>query len=68
MKYLKPKIIYADIVQDTGKFYLDEDGYFTNDTAFLISGDNLHYLLGILNSKAFTFFYKNFYCGGALGC
>ena len=67
MKYLKPKIIYADIVQDTGKFYLDEDGYFTNDTAFLISGDNLHYLLGILNSKAFTFFYKNFYCGGALG-
>ena len=67
MKYLEPKIIYADIVQDTGKFYLDEDGYFTNDTAFLISGKNLVYLLGILNSKAFTFFYKNFYCGGALG-
>lgn len=67
MKYLVPKIIYADIVQDTGKFYLDEDGYFTNDTAFLINGDNLHYLLGILNSKAFTFFYKNFYCGGVLG-
>ena len=67
MKYLKPKIIYADIVQETGKFYLDEEGYFTNDTAFLISGDNLHYLLGILNSKAFTFFYRNFYCGGVLG-
>lgn len=67
MKYLKSKIIYADIVQDTGKFYLDEEGYFTNDTAFLISGNNLHYLLGILNSKSFTFFYKNFYCGGVLG-
>ena len=67
MKYLTPKIIYADIVQDTGKFYLDEDGYYTNDTAFMIVGDNLHYLTAILNSKAFTFFYKNFYCGSALG-
>ena len=67
MKYLIPKIIYADIVQETGKFYLDEDGYYTNDTAFMIVGENLHYLTGILNSKAFTFFYKNFYCGSALG-
>jgi hypothetical protein len=33
MKYLGPKILYADIVQNIGKFYLDEDGYFTNDTA-----------------------------------
>ena len=67
MKYLSPKIIYADIVQETGKFYYDDECYFTNDTAFLISGDNLLYLLGILNSKAFTFFYKSFYCGSALG-
>ncbi|MGM9817849.1 MAG: Eco57I restriction-modification methylase domain-containing protein [Paludibacteraceae bacterium] len=67
MKYLLPKILYADIVQDTGKFYLDEDGYYTNDTAFMIVGENLHYLLGVLNSKAFTFFYKNFYCGSDLG-
>lgn len=66
-KYDKPKIIYADIVLDCGKFYLDEDGYYTNDTAFLISGNNLHFLLDILNSKTFTFLYKNFYCGGALG-
>ena len=67
MKYNHPKIIYADIVQDTGKFYYDDEGYYTNDTAFLISGDNLHYLLGILNSKAFTFIYKHFFCGSALG-
>lgn len=66
-KYLAPKILYADIVQDTGKFYLDEDNYFANDTAFMITGDNLYYLTGILNSKTFTFLYKNFYCGGALG-
>lgn len=66
-KYLAPKILYADIVQDTGKFYLDEDNYFANDTAFMITGENLYYLTGILNSKTFTFLYKNFYCGGALG-
>ena len=60
MKYTHPKIVYADIVQETGKFYLDENGFFTNDTAFIISGDNLHFLLGILNSKAFAYFYKHF--------
>lgn len=67
LKYEEPKIIYADIVQDQGKFYYDTDKYYTNDTAFLITGRNLQYLVGILNSKAFTFFYKKFYCGGALG-
>lgn len=66
-KYEKPKIIYADIVQEQGKFYYDEDKYYTNDTAFMISGNNLKYLVGILNSKAFTFIYKNFYCGSSLG-
>ena len=60
-------VIYADIVQDQGKFYYDEDKYYTNDTAFIISGDNLKYLVGVLNSKAFTFVYKNFYCGSSLG-
>ena len=67
-KYQYPKILYADIVQNEGRFYLDEEGYFTNDTAFMISGGNhLYYLLGILNSIAFTFFYKNFFCGSKLG-
>ena len=46
---------------------MDRDGYYTNDTAFIIAGDNLEFLLGLLNSKLFTFVYKNFYCGGTLG-
>lgn len=66
-KYESPKIIYADIVQDKGKFYYDEEKYYTNDTAFLISGKNLKYLVGLLNSTAFNFFYKQFYCGSSLG-
>lgn len=68
MKFEQPKIIYADIVQDKGKFYYDEDAFYTNDTAFLISGGNfLRYLVGILNSTLFNFAYKHFYCGGSLG-
>lgn len=66
-RFNEQKIIYADIVQDYGKFFLDRDGYYTNDTAFIIAGDNLEFLLGLLNSKLFTFVYKNFYCGGTLG-
>lgn len=66
-RYEEPKIIYADIVQDQGKFYYDEEKYYTNDTAFMITGKNLVYLTGVLNSKAFTFFYKQFYCGSSLG-
>lgn len=67
LKYEKPKIIYADIVQDQGKFFYDEDGFYTNDTAFLITGPKLKYMVGLLNSKAFSFFYKQFYCGSSLG-
>lgn len=66
-KYEKPKIIYADIVQEQGKFFYDEDGYYTNDTAFLITGPKLKYMVGLLNSTAFSFFYKQFYCGSSLG-
>lgn len=66
-KFETPKIIYADIVQNQGKFYLDTNKYYTNNTAFIITGSNLEYLLGILNSKAFNAFYKMFYCGGSLG-
>ncbi len=66
-EYLKPKILYSDIVQDRGKFYYDEDGYYTNDTAFMISGDKLKYLLAVLNSTIFTYIYRKYYSGGGLG-
>src|SRR5690606_23011545 len=66
-EFLKPKIIYADIVQDRGKFYFDIDGYYTNDTAFIITGDDLEYYTLILNSRLFSYLYKKFYSGGGLG-
>ena len=66
-EFSKPKIIYADIVQDRGKFYFDKEGYYTNDTAFIIVGDYLQYYTLILNSRLFSYFYKKFYSGGGLG-
>jgi tRNA1(Val) A37 N6-methylase TrmN6 len=68
--YRKPKILYADIVRDTGKFFYDENSFYTNDTAFMIYSEDdelLKYLTGVLNSKAANFLYKNYYCGGSLG-
>jgi len=67
MDYETPKILYSDIVQKRGKFYYDEQKYYTNDTAFMIIGDHLKYLVAILNSKLFSYLYSNFYSGGVLG-
>lgn len=60
------KIIYSEIVQSP-QFYLDEQGFFAEATSFILNGKNLHYLLGMLNSKLITFAFKNFYAGGGLG-
>jgi hypothetical protein len=68
--YKKPKILYSDICQDSGKFVFDKSGYYTNDTAFMIYHENenyLKFLTGILNSNPANYFYINFYCGGLLG-
>jgi hypothetical protein len=67
MDYEKPKILYSDIVQERGKFYYDENNFYTNDTAFMIIGEHLKYLVAILNSSIFSFLYKHFYSGGGLG-
>lgn len=66
-KFENEKIIYSDIVQSRGKFYYDELGYYTNDTAFIITGDKLKYLTGLLNSNLLSYAYSKFYGGGQLG-
>ena len=63
----KPKIIFQEIVQESS-FSLDtETMFFCNDTGRIIVGQNLSFLLGILNSKLFFFAVKHFYGGGVLG-
>ncbi|GAB4505499.1 MAG: hypothetical protein Fur0043_24950 [Anaerolineales bacterium] len=45
----QPKIIYPDIGKET-RFYLDDFGYFSNNTTYFV-GLNDWYLLAILNSR-----------------
>ncbi len=67
----KEKIVYGEIVQEP-RFYLDngecELGYFYAEaTSFILTGEHLRYLLGMLHSKLITFAFKTFYVGGGLG-
>ncbi|GAA7592525.1 class I SAM-dependent DNA methyltransferase [Helicobacter pylori] len=67
----KEKIVYGEIVQEP-RFYLDNGecqlGYFyTEATSFILTGEHLRYLLGMLHSKLITFAFKTFYAGGGLG-
>ncbi len=67
----KEKIVYGEIVQEP-RFYLDNGecglGYFYAEaTSFILTGEHLNYLLGMLHSKLITFAFKTFYAGGGLG-
>ncbi|WP_124732733.1 class I SAM-dependent DNA methyltransferase [Helicobacter pylori] len=67
----KEKIVYGEIVKEP-RFYLDNGecklGYFYAEaTSFILTGEHLHYLLGMLHSKLITFAFKTFYAGGGLG-
>lgn len=53
----KPKIIYPNMVKDIS-FTYDEGVYFLNDKCFLLSGEKLKYLVGVLNSKLFRYCFE----------
>ena len=62
----KEKIVYAEMVQSP-QFYYDKDGYNILNTAYLIVGKNLKYLIAFLNSNFITYAFKKYYSGGGLG-
>lgn len=66
----KEKIVYGEIVQEP-RFYLDngecDRGFYAEATSFILTGEHLRYLLGMLHSKLITFAFKTFYAGGGLG-
>ncbi|RKV29322.1 type IIG restriction enzyme/methyltransferase [Helicobacter pylori] len=67
----KEKIVYGEIVQEP-RFYLDNGecelgGFYAEATSFILTGEHLRYLLGMLHSKLITFAFKTFYAGGGLG-
>ena len=63
----KPKIMYSEIVQSP-QFYLDNDSEFVSEASgFLLTGEDLEYLIDWLNSMTIAWVFKNFYAGGSLG-
>ena len=59
--FYKPKIVYQELTQGS-TFAIDEDGtYMVSNTAYLITGEHLDYLLKILNSYILEYIYRTFY-------
>lgn len=62
----KPKIVFSRISGDTPCFALDNNRCMVNDTAYIITGDNIKYLLDRLCSPEYWFAFRRFYMGGGI--
>ena len=59
--FSKPKIIYQELSQGS-RFAIDNEGkYYVSNTAYLLTGEHLLYLLKLLNSKIIEFVFRNYY-------
>lgn len=61
-KFEEPKIIYPDISSEGG-FYWDNNGYFFNNTAYMITGNIKKSWIGLFNSKLMSWYYKQIASG-----
>ncbi len=64
-KFEKEKIVWSEIVYDSA-FSLDVSNLYPEATSFILTGQNLRYLIALLNSKLVTFAFRKFYAGGDL--
>ena len=65
--FLKPKIVYSEIVREP-QFYLDKDGkYYPEATVFLMTGKGIESLYHAFHTVIVTYLFKRFYAGGGLG-
>jgi len=62
----KQKIIFSRISGNEPCFALDNTGFMTNDTGYIITGNNLEYLLDQLVSQPIWFAFRHFYMGGGI--
>jgi hypothetical protein len=65
-EFEKEKIVFREMVQESS-FAYDNTKTFCLDTSRLITGQDLKFLIAILNSKLFFSSIKTFYAGGGLG-
>ncbi len=56
-EFKKEKILWPDIAEEA-RFAYDVDSFFLNNTAYMITGNELPYILGVMNSKVFDFYYR----------
>lgn len=56
-EFEKPKLIWGDLA-DIPKFYLDESGYFGDNTTYCMGGEHLTYLLVYLNSPLSAYLFS----------
>ena len=62
----KPKIMFNK-ASKINAFYLDNEGkYYGDVTTYILSSNNLEYLLAILNSHMFYYAYNKYYVGGGI--
>ncbi len=61
-EFEKPKIIYPDI-SEKGGFYLDNEGYYFNNTIYMIVGNVKKSWVAILNSKLMNWYYRQIASG-----
>ncbi len=54
----KQKIIYPNMTKYL-PFYLDEEGYLSNQKAFILTGEHLYYLVSFFNSSLFKIAFNN---------
>ncbi|CAD5896783.1 Type IIS restriction/modification enzyme (fragment) [Carnobacterium maltaromaticum] len=64
--FSKQKIIFSRISGDSPCFALDKNSMFITDTGYIITGNNLEYLLEQLTSNIVWFAFKRFYMGGGI--
>ncbi len=65
-EFEKEKIVYSEIVREP-QFYFDDQCYFVEATAFIMTGEHVRFLTGLLHSNLVTYAFKAFYSGGGLG-
>lgn len=65
-EFNKPKIIWGEL-SDKPKFAYDNKGYMAEATLFALVGDNLKYLLGVLNSKLALWYFQQIATSSGMG-
>lgn len=65
-EFEKPKIIWGEL-SDRPKFAYDERGFYAEATLFALVGDNLKYLLGILNSRLGSWYFDQISTSSGMG-